>query len=87
MLGWLIGGLLALVLVLGLADKLPGVRYVLGPLVRGVSALVEILAGTTGAWILWAVKATVRAHVTFVRHLVTPRAVLDRAEALARQRR
>ena len=74
-------GFLLLLIVL---DKIPGIRYLVKPLIDTVSWVVSTLFGSAGSWLLYFVKSMFRAHVVFYRHLTSRRVDLDPSERLRR---
>ncbi|MDN5874277.1 MAG: hypothetical protein L0H29_07860 [Sinobacteraceae bacterium] len=68
--------LLALILL----DRIPGVRYLISPLISGASSAITVVVGSFAGWAAWAVKTFWQDHATLAKNLVSRREDIDPAE-------
>ncbi|WP_414039407.1 hypothetical protein ACJU26_09265 [Acidithiobacillus sp. M4-SHS-6] len=64
---------LAILLVLFILDRVPGVRLLAKPIIESIAKTLALFVGSFGLWILFLVKSTIRSHVVFLQHLTQHR--------------
>lgn len=72
------------IVALAVAERLPGVRVLVSPLVNALFALMRMVFGSGTGWLAWAVKTLWRDHLVVLRHLFQPRHRLDPADTMRR---
>jgi len=70
------------ILLIILLDKLPGVRYLVQPIIQLITFLVSTFSENVGAWIVALIKSVWKAHSVMAVHLVKPRDELDPTERI-----
>lgn len=70
------------VLLIMILDRVPGVRHLVQPIVKGVAYVVGLFFGSAGGWGIYFIKSVWRAHAVFARHLTSRRTDIDPAERI-----
>lgn len=75
------------IVLIAVLDKIPGLKYLVKPIIDLVTWIFTSFFGSAGAWVVWGVKSTFRAHFALFTHLFNTRETLHPAEALEEKNR
>lgn len=78
----LIGAAFVLLLILGAT---PGVKYLIQPVIGGISLVFTVFFGHLTMWLVWLVKTIYLAHMGYVVHLFSRRSKIDPTEDLGKK--
>lgn len=70
----IVGGVILALVVL---DHIPGVRYLISPVVGATGSGIGAVMGSTAGWVAWTIKTLWKDHLTLIRHLTSSRADID----------
>ena len=66
-------------------SKIPGLEHLVKPLVGALFKLIEAVVALLWSWAIYAGKALVQAHLTFLKHLIFPASAIDPTDSMRRE--
>ncbi|MCH9742795.1 MAG: hypothetical protein K0U21_06250 [Proteobacteria bacterium] len=74
-------GFIGFLLVLWLAEKIPGLHLLVSPIITALTSIAHFLAVSLFEYSVWFVKTVFRSHFVFIKHLFRRRVDLNPVEA------
>lgn len=66
-------------------SKIPGLEHLVKPLFGALFKLGEALVTMLWSWVVYALKALLEAHLTFLKHLMLPAGAIDPTSDMRRE--
>lgn len=79
--------ILVFLIVLWILEKIPGINYLVKPLLSGIGKLLHFTFLHGSLWLLWVFRIFVRSHKMVLIHFITPRDVINPSEAVRKARK
>lgn len=66
-------------------SKIPGIEHLVKPLFGSLFKIAEAIVTMLWSWAVYALKALLEAHITFLKHLMLPARVIDPTSDMRRE--